>query len=185
MKPDARACPLFAVGGGIPGSRRTRGDFGDLRISHGEVANAVGAAIAKVGGEVDRVFHGTGRDKAFRLAIREAEERACAAHVAPASLEVVEREDLPLACCRGTRGGSGSGWWGTRADSAAARHRHSSGKQRFPSASFPKWRSFFKSPILIPGSVLPWEPRGRGYGWRRTAVHRRNWLWVFRAEVPE
>ncbi len=98
MKPDARACPLLAVGGGaflVPD--RLEGVSETLRVPHGEVANAVGAAIARVGGEVDRVFHGMGREEAFRRATSEAERRATAAGADPASLEVVEREDLPLA----------------------------------------------------------------------------------------
>lgn len=98
MKPDARDCPLLAVGGGaflvpsgLEGISRT------VDVPHAGVANAVGAAIARIGGEVDRVFHEVGRDEAFRLAQEEAEARAVAAGADPAGLETVEREDLPLA----------------------------------------------------------------------------------------
>ena len=98
MKPDARPLPLLAVGGGaflvperIPGISET------VSVPHAGVANAVGAAIARIGGETDRVFHGIGRKEAFRRAEEEAAARAVAAGADPARLETVEREDLPLA----------------------------------------------------------------------------------------
>lgn len=98
MKPDARDLPLLAVGGGafllpeaLPGISRVE------RPPRGAVANAVGAAVARVGGEVDRVFHGATREEAFREAAGEAGRRAVAAGAVEGSLEVVEREDLPLA----------------------------------------------------------------------------------------
>src|SRR3546814_3130176 len=48
----------------------------DLHVEHSSVANAVGAAIAQVSGEVDRVFNGLTRDQALTEARRLAEERA-------------------------------------------------------------------------------------------------------------
>lgn len=98
MKPDARECPLLAVGGGaflVPS--RLEGISETVTVPHAGVANAVGAAIARIGGEVDRVFHGISREEAFRRAAEEAEARAVAAGADPAGLETVEREDLPLA----------------------------------------------------------------------------------------
>ena len=98
MKPDARQCPLLAVGGGaflVPS--RLEGISETVNVPHAGVANAVGAAIARIGGEVDKVFHNVGRDEAFRLAAEEAEARAVAAGADPSGLEIVEREDLPLA----------------------------------------------------------------------------------------
>ncbi len=98
MKPDARDCPLLAVGGGaflVPSG--LEGISETVNVPHAGVANAVGAAIARIGGEVDKVFHDVGREEAFRLAQEEAEGRAVAAGAAPGGLEVVEREDLPLA----------------------------------------------------------------------------------------
>ena len=98
MKPDARACPLLAVGGGaflVPAG--LEGISETVNVPHAGVANAVGAAIARIGGEVDKVFHNVGRDEAFRLAAEEAEARAVAAGADPDGLETVEREDLPLA----------------------------------------------------------------------------------------
>ncbi len=98
MKPDARECPLLAVGGGaflVPSG--LEGISETVNVPHAGVANAVGAAIARIGGEVDKVFHDVGRDEAFRLAQEEAETRAVAAGADPSGLEIVEREDLPLA----------------------------------------------------------------------------------------
>ena len=98
MKPDARECPLLAVGGGaflVPA--RLEGISETVTVPHAGVANAVGAAIARIGGEVDKVFHNVGREEAFRLAAEEAEVRAVAAGADPEGLETVEREDLPLA----------------------------------------------------------------------------------------
>ena len=98
MKPDARERPLLAVGGGaflVPS--RLEGISETVNVPHAGVANAVGAAIARIGGEVDKVFHNVGRDEAFRLAAEEAEARAVAAGAEPSGLEIVEREDLPLA----------------------------------------------------------------------------------------
>ncbi len=98
MKPDAAARSLLAVGGGaflIP--ERTPGVSERVDVPHASVANAVGAAIARIGGETDRVFHGVGREEAFRRATEEAEAGAVAAGADPTALEVVEREDLPLA----------------------------------------------------------------------------------------
>ncbi len=98
MKPDARACPLLVVGGGaFLAPDRLEGVSRVVTTPHAGVANAVGAAIARVGGEVDRVFHGISRDEAFDSAESEARDRAIRAGADPARLETVEREDLPLA----------------------------------------------------------------------------------------
>ncbi len=98
MKPDARERPLVAVGGAaflVP--PELDGISETVTVPHAGVANAVGAAIARIGGEVDRVFHGVSRQEAFETATREAKSRAVAAGADPSSLETVEREDLPLA----------------------------------------------------------------------------------------
>ncbi len=98
MKPDAAELPVVAVGGGaflvpdrIPGITEV------VRIDHGPVANAVGAAIAQVSGEVDRIFQDVDREEAIRRAQAEAEEKAVRAGADPATLQTVDVEDLPLA----------------------------------------------------------------------------------------
>ncbi len=98
MKPDAKEIPLLAVGGGaflVPDSLPGISEV--LHVPHATVANAVGAAIAQVSGEVDQVFSGMSRDEALAAAEVEARLRAVAAGAAAADVEVVDVEDLPLA----------------------------------------------------------------------------------------
>ena len=98
MKPDAREIPVIAVGGAsflvpprMPGVSRV------LAVPHHAVANAVGAAIAQVGGELDQVFQNMSREAAIAEARRLAEERAVRAGARRETLTVVEVEDIPLA----------------------------------------------------------------------------------------
>src|SRR5690606_5032301 len=58
MKTSAAAMPLILVGGGAALiSRPIAGASDVIMPEFASVANAIGAAIAQVGGEVDRVFH--------------------------------------------------------------------------------------------------------------------------------
>ena len=98
MKTDAAPVPLIAVGGGcflvpdkLPGVSEV------VHVEHQAVANAVGAAIAQVSGEVDQIFQDMTRDQAIAAARAIAEQRAVKAGAAAASLKVVEVEDLPIA----------------------------------------------------------------------------------------
>lgn len=98
MRVDARPLPLLAVGGAsflVPD--RLPGISEIVRIRHAPVANAVGAAIAQVSGEVDRIFSGIDRETALAEAEALARERALDAGAGPETLEVVDVEDLPLA----------------------------------------------------------------------------------------
>ena len=98
MKTDAGDVVLIAVGGGaflVP--ERVAGVREVVRLEHGGCANAVGAAIAQVSGEVDQVFQGLSRDDALSQARALAERRAVDAGAAAASLSVVEAEDIPIA----------------------------------------------------------------------------------------
>ena len=98
MKTDAGETPLIAVGGGsflIP--PRLAGVSEVLNVPHQAVANAVGAAIAQVSGEVDQIFQDLSRDEAIARARRAAENKAVAAGADRATINVVEVEDLPLA----------------------------------------------------------------------------------------
>ena len=98
MKTDARPEPLIAVGGGaFLVSDRMDGVSEVVRVPHQGVANAVGAAIAQVSGEIDRVFQGVGRADAIARATKAAEDRAVRAGAAEESLRVVDQDDLPLA----------------------------------------------------------------------------------------
>jgi len=98
MKTEAGDVPLIAVGGGsflVP--ERVAGCSEAVQVEHHSVANAVGAAIAQVSGEVDQIFSGVERDAALDQARLQAEERAVTAGADPATLKTVEVEDLPLA----------------------------------------------------------------------------------------
>jgi hypothetical protein len=92
--------PVIAVGGGaalivddLPGSS------GVLRPPHAGVANAIGAAIAPVGGTVDRVEAiGPGERPSIIARLgEEAQALAVAAGAAPGLVEIVEVEEIPLA----------------------------------------------------------------------------------------
>lgn len=103
MKTDAAPLPLIAVGGGsflIPD--RMAGVSEVVRVPYQAVANAVGAAIAQVSGEIDQVFSGLGRDAAIAEAERLAADKAVKAGAAEHSLTTVEVEDLPLAYLPGS-----------------------------------------------------------------------------------
>jgi len=100
MKTSADAIPLVLVGGGavlvrddIPGTSEV------IVPEHAGVANAIGASIAQVSGETDRVFayDSTGRDTAMATAREEAIERAKQAGADPETIEVLDIEEVPLA----------------------------------------------------------------------------------------
>lgn len=98
MKPDAEPRPVIAVGGAaflVPDSLAGAGET--VRVPHAAVANAVGAAMAQVSGESDRVYRDVPRQKAIAAATTAARADAIAAGADPDTLEVVEIEDLPLA----------------------------------------------------------------------------------------
>jgi N-methylhydantoinase A/oxoprolinase/acetone carboxylase beta subunit len=100
MKTSREDRPLIAVGGGsilIPD--RIPGVSEVIRPEHFDTANAVGAAIASVSGQIDRIFHlGTGgRQAALDEACGEARERAVAAGAEPGTVQIVEMEEIPLA----------------------------------------------------------------------------------------
>ena len=100
MKTSATPVPVIVVGGGsillqesIPGTSEM------LKPPHFAVANAIGAAIAQVGGECDRIFslEGATRDEVLEQAKEEARQRAIAAGASRGTLEIVEVEEVPLA----------------------------------------------------------------------------------------
>jgi len=100
MKTSADPLPVILVGGGaILVSRDFPSASQVVRPPHSSVANAIGAAVAQVGGEVDRVFavEGTTRDAVMGIAKREASDRAIAAGADRDSVKIVDVEDVPLA----------------------------------------------------------------------------------------
>jgi N-methylhydantoinase A/oxoprolinase/acetone carboxylase beta subunit len=92
--------PLIAVGGGsILVPDRIPGVSEIVRPEHFDAANAVGAAIASVSGQVDRIFHlgADGRQAVLDEASDEARERAVAAGANPDTVQIIEVEEIPLA----------------------------------------------------------------------------------------
>lgn len=105
MKTSAEKLPVVLVGGGsILVSRELPSASEVIRPPSAAVANAIGAAIAQVGGEVDRVFslEGTSRDIVLGQAKAEASERALAAGAAADSIKIVDIEEVPLAYLPGS-----------------------------------------------------------------------------------
>lgn len=100
MKTHAGDVTAVLVGGGSPIlPDRLEGVSEVLRPDHAQVANAIGAALAQVGAEVDRVVDLEPAMRAERLGAleREVRERAREAGADPARTEVVEVDQTPLA----------------------------------------------------------------------------------------
>ena len=99
MRTSPDPLPVVAVGGGsillpddLPGSLAVH------RPDHFAVANAIGAAIAQVGGEVDRVYaiDPGRRDAVVDEARQEAVDRAIAAGADPAAVRIVDFDEVPI-----------------------------------------------------------------------------------------
>jgi N-methylhydantoinase A/oxoprolinase/acetone carboxylase beta subunit len=100
MRTSAASIPVVMVGGGsvlIPDVLNGLPDV--RRPAHFAVANAVGAAIGQVGGEVDRVFQVADgqRGRVLDEAKQEAVSRAEAAGARSGTVRVVEVDEIPLA----------------------------------------------------------------------------------------
>lgn len=99
MKTEARDLPLLVVGGGailVDWDVATASEV--VRPPHSGVANAVGAAIAQVAGEVERVVAITEANR--RAVLDEAKQEACGnairAGATAGSVEVIEVEQVPI-----------------------------------------------------------------------------------------
>ncbi len=100
MKTSASLVPAVIVGGGsILIQDEIEGTSEILKPNHYSVANAIGAAIAQVGGETDRVFSlaEMSRDEALAEAKTEATDRAASAGAQADTIEIVDVEEVPLA----------------------------------------------------------------------------------------
>lgn len=100
---SAAPLPILAVGGGSVLIPDHLAGLPVTRPAHYSVANAIGAAIAQVSGEVDRVcsLEGSSREAALAAAEQEARAKAVAAGAIENTIIVTEREDVPLAYLRG------------------------------------------------------------------------------------
>ena len=100
MKTAAGDLPVVLVGGGtVLVSRPIKGTSEMNVPENAGTANAIGAAIAQVGGEVDKVysFESMGRDAALAQAKEEAAGKAVAAGANRDTIEIVDIEEVPLA----------------------------------------------------------------------------------------
>ncbi|MCC5778453.1 hydantoinase/oxoprolinase family protein [Nitratireductor sp. B36] len=98
LSPDP--VPVIAVGGGSILMPEQIGDLKVMRPENFAVANAVGAAIAQISGEVDRIFSlekGLTREICLKQAEDEAREKAIRSGAVAETIETIEREDVPLA----------------------------------------------------------------------------------------
>ncbi len=100
MRTVADPVPMVLVGGGsILLPDRLPGFDTVIKPTDFAVANAIGAAIAQVGGEVDRIYAGTGqtREQALDAAKQEAVDKAVLAGAHPSTVQIVEVDELPIA----------------------------------------------------------------------------------------
>ncbi len=99
MKTSARPIPVILVGGGtILVSRQLQSASEMIKPEHYPVANAIGAAIAQIGGEIDRVFSlaQMSREEALAQAKEEAVNKAITAGAEAETVEIVDVEEVPL-----------------------------------------------------------------------------------------
>lgn len=100
MKTTADLLPVVVVGGGsIVAPSQLAGASEVLKPEHFAVANAIGAAIAQVGGEADKVYSlaDISREDAIVDIRREATVRAVEAGGLEDTVEIVDMDEIPIA----------------------------------------------------------------------------------------
>ena len=100
IKTSPEPIPLILVGGGsILAPYELSGVSEIIVPEHASVANAVGASISQIGGEIERVYlySRVGRDAALSEARSEAIQNAISMGADPVTTEVVDLEEIPLA----------------------------------------------------------------------------------------
>ncbi|USQ79151.1 hydantoinase/oxoprolinase family protein [Ornithinimicrobium faecis] len=99
MRTSAEPVPVVAVGGGSILLPDELPIFGAIhRPENYAVANAIGASIAQVGGEIDKVFavEPSRRDAILDDARQEAVDKAIAAGASPSSVQIVDFDEVPI-----------------------------------------------------------------------------------------
>ena len=99
MKLNAEPVPVILVGGGsILLGDELNGASSVIRPTNGDIANAIGAAIAQVGGQVENVYSldKLTRQEAMNMAQSEAINKTISAGGDPETIEIVEIEEIPL-----------------------------------------------------------------------------------------
>ncbi|OYN96210.1 hydantoinase/oxoprolinase N-terminal domain-containing protein [Enemella evansiae] len=99
MRTSPDPIPVVAVGGGsilLPDSLPIFGAV--ARPENYAVANAIGASIAQVGGEIDKVvsIDPAGRDETIAALKQEAVEKAVAAGARPDSVAIIDFDEVPI-----------------------------------------------------------------------------------------
>ncbi len=100
IKANAEALPVVLVGGGsILVQRSLARASMMITPDHFEVANAIGASIAQISGDVDNVYtyESINREQALEAAKAEATRNAINAGAEEESIEIVMLEEIPLA----------------------------------------------------------------------------------------
>ena len=100
MKTAPGDMPMVLVGGGaVLVSTAPKGVSAMTRPEHAGVANAIGAAIGQVGGEIDRIYNiadAAAREEALADAKDQATRHAIAAGADPVTIEIINIEAVPL-----------------------------------------------------------------------------------------
>jgi len=99
MKPSSEPMPVVLVGGGAILVNETLEGASEIhRPQHADVANAIGAAIAQIGGESERMvaYDKVPRDDAVRAVGEEATRIAIAAGANQATLRIAEIEETSI-----------------------------------------------------------------------------------------
>lgn len=99
MKPSSQPLPVVLVGGGaILVTRELASASRLLRPEHSGVANAVGAAIAQIGGETERFvnYRQTPRSEAIAEVSRQATQLAVAAGAAAETIRIADVEETSI-----------------------------------------------------------------------------------------
>ncbi|RYM04982.1 hydantoinase/oxoprolinase family protein [Sporolactobacillus sp. THM7-7] len=99
MKTSPEPVPVVLVGGGsvlIPNELKGASEV--IRPKNYGVANAIGAAISQISGQIEKIFllDELGREKTMELAKKSAVEKAIKAGADPDRCGIVDIEDIPL-----------------------------------------------------------------------------------------
>jgi N-methylhydantoinase A/oxoprolinase/acetone carboxylase beta subunit len=99
MKPGGKSMPVILVGGGAILVTEGLDAASEIhRPEHAGVANAIGAAIAQIGGEAEQMvsYRTLSREKAIQQVTEEATQRAIDAGAAKGTLRTVDIEETPV-----------------------------------------------------------------------------------------
>ncbi|AGH45201.1 hydantoinase/oxoprolinase family protein [Paraglaciecola psychrophila] len=99
MKPGGKSMPVILVGGGAILITDGLDAASDIhRPEHADVANAIGAAIAQIGGEAEQMvsYRTLPREEAIKQVTKDAMQRAIDAGAAAETLRTVDIEETPV-----------------------------------------------------------------------------------------